>query len=96
MQQDKLTSIRLSDDDRALIADLKQRYGATSMRQVIRLALRMLADRSDIALRDVVVRMLTATHPQTEIAAEQELRRLVGLSGSDDDDGSGSLFVEVE
>lgn len=63
--KDKLTSIRLSDDDRALIVDLKQRYGVTSMRQVIRLALRMLAERKAEA-------------------------------NADDDDGPGSLFVEVE
>jgi hypothetical protein len=40
-----LTTIRLSDEDRALIADLKQRYGLTSTTQLIRLALRVLAER---------------------------------------------------
>jgi len=39
------TTIRLNDEDRALVADLKQRYGLTSTTQLIRLALRLLAER---------------------------------------------------
>lgn len=41
----EITTIRLSDEDRALIALLKQRFGIASTTQLIRLALRLLAER---------------------------------------------------
>jgi len=42
--QKQITTIRLTDEDRALIAQLKKRFGLTSTTQVIRLALRMAAE----------------------------------------------------
>lgn len=47
MRSIKPTTIRLSDDDKALIETVKQRYGLSSTIQAIRLALRIVAERSD-------------------------------------------------
>jgi hypothetical protein len=41
----KTTTIRLSEEDRALIERLKARYGIESTTQLIRLALRMMDER---------------------------------------------------
>lgn len=41
------TTIRLTEEDKALIETLKQRYGQTSTMSVIRLALRLLAERGN-------------------------------------------------
>ena len=40
-------TIRLTDEDHALIADLKRRYGLTSTIQLIPLTLRLLAKRKE-------------------------------------------------
>ena len=40
-----ITTIRLSDEDRTLIAELKRRLGIGSTTQLIRLALRLLDER---------------------------------------------------
>jgi ribbon-helix-helix CopG family protein len=42
--QKQITTIRLTDEDRALIEQLKKRFGLTSTTQVIRLALRLVAE----------------------------------------------------
>lgn len=47
MRSIKPTTIRFTDDDKALIAELKKRYGVTSMVEVVRLALRLLAERRE-------------------------------------------------
>lgn len=43
----EMTTIRLSEEDRALIALLKQRFGIASTTQLIKLALRVLAERKE-------------------------------------------------
>lgn len=45
MSTPKPSTIRLTDADKALINHLKQRYGIKSTADLIRLALRMLAER---------------------------------------------------
>lgn len=47
MRSIKPTTVRLSDDDKALIEEIKRRYGLSSTIQVIRLALRMLAEKKE-------------------------------------------------
>lgn len=47
MSQIAPTTIRLSDEDKVLIAALKQRYGVQSTTQLIRLALRLMGDREN-------------------------------------------------
>lgn len=42
-----ITTIRLTEEDRAIIVELKRRTGLTSNTQIIRLALRLLAERKD-------------------------------------------------
>lgn len=44
------TTIRLADDDRDLIDVLKRRYGIASTTQLIRVALRMMAERSTMPI----------------------------------------------
>ena len=41
----KPTTIRLTDEDRRIIAELKRRYGIFNTAELIRLALRMLQER---------------------------------------------------
>jgi Arc/MetJ-type ribon-helix-helix transcriptional regulator len=43
----KPTTIRLTEEDRRLIAELKKRYGIHNTAELIRLALRMLAERKE-------------------------------------------------
>lgn len=45
MRNVKPTTIRLTDEDKALIEEIKLRYGLTSTIQAIRLALRVLLER---------------------------------------------------
>lgn len=40
----QITTIRLSDEDRALIEELKRRFGISSTTQLIRVALRLMAE----------------------------------------------------
>lgn len=40
------TTIRFTDEDKAIIAQLKRRYGVTSTVEVVRLSLRLAAERS--------------------------------------------------
>ena len=47
MRSIKPTTIRLSEDDKALIETVKRRYGLSSTIQAIRLALRMVAERKE-------------------------------------------------
>jgi hypothetical protein len=51
MRSIKPTTIRLSEDDKALIETVKRRYGVSSTIQAIRLALRMIAERDDAKQR---------------------------------------------
>jgi hypothetical protein len=44
MRNVKPTTVRFTDEDKALIVELKQRFGLTSIVQVLRLALRMLKE----------------------------------------------------
>ena len=39
------TTIRLTDEDKALIAELKRHYGIQSTTQLIKLALRLMAEK---------------------------------------------------
>lgn len=41
MRNIKPTTVRLTDDDKAFVEEIKRRYGLTSLIQVIRLALRV-------------------------------------------------------
>lgn len=47
MREIKPTTIRLTEEDKRLINEIKRRYGLESVAQAIRLALRMLVERKD-------------------------------------------------